>query len=214
MKIISDKVLVKIQVKDNGERLVNIKSVSLEIIINIDPKSQKIENLSRNICYVRAGVAKRLNKAQKLLPNGYCLMIWSGHRSLKIQKKLYLDQYIKFKKKYPKWSEEKIKIETDKFVAPVEIIPPHTTGGAIDCTIVDVSGKQLDMGTAIDDFTKQSYIDAKGISKEARKNRSLLIQTMTKAGFVNYPPEWWHWSYGDRYWVATLKKKYAIYSAL
>lgn len=46
MKIISDKVLVKIQVKDNGERLVNIKSVSLEIIINIDSESQKIENLS------------------------------------------------------------------------------------------------------------------------------------------------------------------------
>lgn len=214
MKIISDKVLVKIRVKDNGENLVNIKSVFPEAVINIDPKSQRIENLPQGTCYVRDGVVRRLKKAQELLPYGYRLMIWSGHRSLKIQRKLYSDQYIKFKKKYPKWLEEKIKIETDKFVAPVEIIPPHTTGGAIDCTIVDMNGKQLDMGTAIDDFTKQSYTGARGISKEARKNRSLLIQTMTKAGFVNYPPEWWHWSYGDRYWAATLKKKYAIYSAL
>ena len=37
---------------------------------------------------------------------------------------------------------------------------------------------------------------------------------MKKAGFVNYPPEWWHWSYGDRYWAAALNKKFAIYKGI
>ena len=193
MRVISDKILIKIPVKDNKEKLADIKSICSNISINIDPNSQKVEKLPFDVCYLRVGAIKRLCKAQKLLPNSYKIMIWSGHRSLKIQEKLYSDQYKKFLKQHPKWPKEKIKQETDKFVAPIEIMPPHTTGGAIDCTIFDSYGKQLNMGTAIDDFTKRSYTNSQEISKKARKNRLLLVRIMKKAGFVNYPPEWWHW---------------------
>jgi D-alanyl-D-alanine dipeptidase len=34
---------------------------------------------------------------------------------------------------------------------------------------------------------------------------------MTGAGFVNYPSEWWHWSYGDRYWAVVTGEPHAIY---
>ena len=214
MEVISDKALLKIPVKNNGERLADIKSICHDISINIDPNSQKVEKMPPDICYVRIGVVKRLCKAQELLPNGYKIMVWSGHRSLKIQKKLYSDQYKKFSQQHPKWPKKRVKQETDKFVAPVEIMPPHTTGGAIDCAILDSHGKQLNMGTAIDAFTKRAYTNSRAISKEARKNRLLLIKIMKKAGFVNYPPEWWHWSYGDRYWAAALNKKFAIYKGI
>ncbi|MEK7635849.1 MAG: M15 family metallopeptidase [Patescibacteria group bacterium] len=214
MKVIPDKTLIKIPVKDNGEKLTDIKSICSNISINIDPKSQRVEKLPFDTCYLRIGVTKRLCRAQKLLPNGFRIMIWSGHRAMKIQKKLYFDQFRKFKKQYPNWPKEKIKQETDKFVAPIEIMPPHTTGGAVDCTIIDIHGRQLNMGTAIDNFTKRSYTNSKVISKEAKKNRLLLINIMTKAGFVNYPPEWWHWSYGDRYWAAVLNKKFSIYKGI
>ena len=214
MRVISDKILVKIPVKDNGEGLVNIKSICPDVSINIDPNSQKVEKLPLDACYFRIGVAKRLCKAQKSLPDNYKIMIWSGHRSLKIQEKLYSDQYGKLAKQHPKWQKEKIKQETDKFVAPIEIMPPHTTGGAIDCTIFDSYGKQLNMGTAIDDFTKRSYTNSQEISKKARKNRLLLVRIMKKAGFVNYPPEWWHWSYGDRYWATALNKKFSLYKGI
>lgn len=214
MKIINDKDLIKIVVKDNGEKLVNIKTHCPDIIINIDPKSQKVQKLPIGVSYSREDVAKKLNKAQKLLPKGYRLMIWSAHRELKIQKKLYQDQYLILKKENPTWKESKLAKETDKYVSPVEIIPPHTTGGAIDLTIIDSSGKQLDMGTALDTFDKKSNLYAKNISKEAKTNRELLISIMLKAGFVNYPPEWWHWSYGDRYWAAEKNKRYSIYESL
>jgi len=29
----------------------------------------------------------------------------------------------------------------------------------------------------------------------------LLGRVLGGAGLVNYPTEWWHWSYGDRYWA-------------
>ncbi len=45
------------------------------------------------------------------------------------------------------------------------------------------------------------YTHAPDISEEARANRQLLGTVLTAAGLVNYPTEWWHWSFGDRYWA-------------
>jgi len=36
---------------------------------------------------------------------------------------------------------------------------------------------------------------------------------MEAAGFVNYPTEWWHWSFGDRYWAFCAGEHEAIYGA-
>ncbi len=36
---------------------------------------------------------------------------------------------------------------------------------------------------------------------------------MHAAGFVNYPTEWWHWSYGDRYWALLTGSPHAVYGA-
>ena len=214
MKTISDTYLMKIPVRDNGEKLVNLKTFCPGIKINIDPKSQKVQKLPIGSCYARVGVVKRLNKAQKLLTKDHKLMIWSAHREIKIQKKLYKDQYEIIRKANPAWTESKLKKEADRYVAPIEIIPPHTTGGAVDLTIVDTKNKQLDMGTKLDSFCRESNLYAKNISKKAKENRKILVAVMTKAGFVNYPPEWWHWSYGDRYWAAVKNKKFSIYKSL
>lgn len=212
--VISDKVLLTIPIKDNKEKLVNIKKVCTEIQIAIDPQSKRMQRLPENTCYMREGVARRLKKVQAALPKGYCLELRDGHRPLRIQKKIYDDYYIKLKKVHPDWPHEKVKGMTDTFVAPVEIVPPHSTGGAVDLTVVDVEGEELDMGTRVDAFTKKSYTRAKGISKKAQQNRAMLIRAMKQGGLVNYPPEWWHWSYGDRYWAATTKKRYSIYGGI
>ena len=49
------------------------------------------------------------------------------------------------------------------------------------------------------------------VAAQARHNRNLLARAMGGAGFVNYPTEWWHWSYGDRYWALISKADSAIY---
>lgn len=54
--------------------------------------------------------------------------------------------------KQPALSKEQIFEETRKFVFPPgsdALFPPlHATGGAVDLTIVDEQGRELDMGTA------------------------------------------------------------------
>ncbi len=56
--------------------------------------------------------------------------------------------------------------------------------------------------------------NSKNITKEQRKNRDFLINLMKKHDFVNLESEWWHWSYGDRYWAVKKNKKYAIYGTI
>ncbi len=210
MKLIPDSNLLRISIRDNGEKLVDIKKHCPKVLVRV--ANYIIKDGDRiNARLVREDIVNRLNNAQSDLPEGFRLLIRCGYRSLKSQTKRYNWMYLKIKKRHPDYSEEKLKEETSKNVAPIDIIPPHSTGGAVDLSIVDCTGRNLDMGTKLGEFNEKTYTDFPRISETARKNRKLLISIMTRAGFVNYPTEWWHWSYGDRYWAAVLKKKCSIY---
>jgi D-alanyl-D-alanine dipeptidase len=215
MKLISDKELIKIPIKDNGERMVYVKDFCPEIVIRLGAYIKKEgKKSSKDASLVREGAAKRLKIAQNNLPKGYRLMLRCGYRSLSIQKKRYNWAYNNLKKKHPDWSRKKLKEETNKRVAPIGIVPPHSTGGTVDVSVISPKKKQLNMGTKLGTFNEKTSTYSNKISKSAKKNRKILISAMKKAGFVNYPTEWWHWSYGDRYWAATLRKRYSIYKGL
>lgn len=62
--------------------------------------------------------------------------------------------------------------------------------------------------------TNNVYTNSSNISKTARQNRQLMIEVLEKEGFVNYPAEWWHWSYGDRYWAFVKKEPFAFYESI
>ena len=96
--------------------------------------------------------------------------------------------------------EELQKREISKYVAlPVRdtICPPaHTTGGAIDLTLIDRDGNELNMGTAFDAFTQATHTDFYEETDEdiIKQNRRILYSAMTSVGFTNLPSEWWHYS--------------------
>ncbi|CAO5677925.1 MAG: D-alanyl-D-alanine dipeptidase [Holosporales bacterium] len=69
----------------------------------------------------------------------------------------------------------------------------HTRGVAIDLTLVNFSGKELDMGTPFDDFTPQSFHGNLDIAPYALQNRLTLLGIMSTAGFDFYKNEWWHY---------------------
>ena len=55
---------------------------------------------------------------------------------------------------------------------------------------------------------------ADGIGASARAHRVLLASVLGGAGLVNYPTEWWHWSFGDRYWALMTGADAAVYGPL
>jgi len=52
------------------------------------------------------------------------------------------------------------------------------------------------------------------VSAEIRKNRDLLVDLLHNVGMVNYPDEWWHFSYGDRLWAEVLGKNEAFFAPI
>ena len=173
-------------------------------------------------CYLRKGAYERLCKAARLLPEGYRFCIWDAWRPFSLQQYLY-ELYAKQieEKLHPAPAERAALIAS--FVSPpVEnrTVPPvHTTGGAVDLTMIDASGEPLDMGTAFDDFSHAAhtaYYENRRLSQSdigIRDHRRLLYNVMTAVGFTNLPSEWWHYDFGDRFW-GYYKKKPAVYSGV
>jgi D-alanyl-D-alanine dipeptidase len=79
------------------------------------------------------------------------------------------------------------------YVTPPEKGSPHTRGVAIDLTLVDASGKELDMGTEFDDFLPKAHHGGSPISAQVAANRYLLLGIMMSAGWDLYMNEWWHY---------------------
>ncbi|MEM6725958.1 MAG: M15 family metallopeptidase [Bacteroidota bacterium] len=71
----------------------------------------------------------------------------------------------------------------------------HNRGAAVDLTILDAEGNELDMGTGFDFFGKEAYHDYTDHPEIILDNRNLLKTSMEAAGFRGIRTEWWHYSY-------------------
>jgi len=166
--------------------------------------------------YLRKSAKELLYMAGNNLPAGYKLLIVTAHRPIWMQKELYSQRLKQLAVKhpfkmifqYPKW----------KKMANRYTSPPggssHQYGGAVDVTLIDAQGNRLDMGTALTDYGKKVHTENSLITEGQRQNRKLLYKAMTDAGFVNYPLEWWHYSYGDRMWAAYTLKSECFYGPI
>lgn len=74
---------------------------------------------------------------------------------------------------------------------------PHSRGVAVDLTLVDRDGRELEMGTGFDAFTPLSHHGDTSISPAAQRNRHLLLGLMCTAGWDFYKNEWWHYQLFD-----------------
>ena len=84
--------------------------------------------------------------------------------------------------------------------------PPHSTGAAIDITLVDRDGNLVNMGSPIDEMSDRSlpeyFADAiDPVEQQYHHQRQLLDRVMRDVGFLRHPGEWWHFSIGDQLWA-------------
>jgi D-alanyl-D-alanine dipeptidase len=163
---------------------------------------------------VRRQLAARLDSARAALPSGIYLRVVEGYRPAHRQQAIIERYSAEVRAVHPGIGEPELHILISRYVAPLAVAP-HVAGAAVDVTLVDSCGQELDLGTPIDATPEQSggrcYFAADGISREARLNRDLLAWVLCREGLVNYPTEWWHYSYGDRYWALATGAAAALY---
>jgi zinc D-Ala-D-Ala dipeptidase len=176
--------------------LVNVQSIDSTIICDLRYATEN-NFLKKNMygdfkkCYLQADVAEKLAEAQKYLKEenpSYSLIVFDAVRPRSIQQKMWdaLDMEISQKSKY---------------VSNPRYGSLHNFGAAVDLSIADSSGKELDMGTPFDYFGELAYpvkekelLEKKILTEIQVKNRELLRRVMYKAGFFNIQTEWWHFN--------------------
>jgi D-alanyl-D-alanine dipeptidase len=101
-----------------------------------------------------------------------------------------------------------------KYVANAEIGSPHNFGMAVDLSLLDEKGKELDMGTPFDSFSEVSepqleekFLKEGKLTKAQMENRLILRRAMTGAGFIQLSHEWWHYNGLPE---PEIRKKYKI----
>jgi zinc D-Ala-D-Ala dipeptidase len=208
--LMADPRVGRIPVTDSGERLVDLGAAGFLI----DGRLADPQGASRQL---REGAAERLARAQMLLPASLRLLVVEGYRPPELQRKLFEGYREELAQLNPDYSAEQLRTAASRYVSPPELAP-HSAGAAIDLTLCDAEGRELDMGTPMNATPEESdgrcYTDAAGLAPRVVENRAVLVEVMHSAGFVNYPTEWWHFSYGDRYWALMSQRAEALYGPI
>ncbi|MEO7390982.1 MAG: M15 family metallopeptidase [Ramlibacter sp.] len=92
-----------------------------------------------------------------------------------------------------------------QYVADPALGSIHSFGMALDATLLDPEGRELDMGSGFDEMTELSHpqLDAKHLATgeltlQQHRNRELLRDTLCASGFQGINNEWWHFDMLDR----------------
>lgn len=170
--------------------------------------------------FLRQGVVKKLLQAQAHLQQqkpGWRLQIFDAYRPIPVQQFMVdyaFEQLV--------WAEglavatldgemrSHFQTKVSEFWAVPSLDPhtppPHSTGAAVDLTLVNADGKPVNMGSAIDELSPRShprhFAECKTLEmQQYHLSRSLLTYAMSTVGFRQHPNEWWHFSMGDQLWA-------------
>ncbi len=215
----------EVDIESSEEKLVSLNLIPEKIVVRSQYFIQGIKGALPE-CFIRESVYDKLLEAVNYLPTGFKFLIYDAWRPKIVQYELFNRLKDEIKNENPSLNEKELDNLVQEYVAlpsdDQKAPSPHLTGGAIDLTIIDQDGKELEMGTAFDETDKKTHttyyekiLNKRELTKQEEvilKNRRLLYNIMTEVGFVNYPHEWWHFDYGDQVWAYVLEKEKAFYS--
>lgn len=167
-----------------GVRLVDVRSVAPGVVVEMryagsdNFTGQALYDCGR--CFLRPETAAKVARAeQELRTRGLSLKMWDCYRPLSVQRLF--------------WSI----VPDPRFVADPRKGSRHNRGTAVDVTLVDAAGRELEMPTRFDDFTPRAAHGETRLPAQVVRNRRLLRETMERAGFRLLPTEWWHYDDAD-----------------
>jgi D-alanyl-D-alanine dipeptidase len=165
---------------DESEMLVEITESTHDVLLDIRYATN--DNFTGRPVYARPGCYLNF-EAEALLRRAAALA-----RPLGLALKLF-DTFRPSEAQWRLWNHT----PDPEFLADPRRGSPHSRGAAVDLTLIDGTGAELDMGTGFDAFTPLSHHGNTDISPAAQRNRLVLIGLMTAAGWDFYRNEWWHY---------------------
>jgi zinc D-Ala-D-Ala dipeptidase len=177
-------------------KLIDIKIMIPDI--HVDLKYASTDNfMEMNLycclrkAYLQPAVALMLEISQKYLQElhpGYSLVVYDAARPLQIQQLM--------------WDKLQLPVhEKIRFLSNPRFGSIHNFGAAVDVSIIDLMGKELDMGTTYDHIGEEAWpvlenrmLQERKLTVQQLENRQLLKNVMRTGGFWGIQTEWWHFN--------------------
>ncbi len=164
-------------------RLVEIKKYIPEIVLDI--RYATTNNFTHQRMYREARAFARLpvvlalkQVEADLKKKGLGIKIYDAYRPYAITVKFY-----------------EVAHDTN-FVADPRKGSKHNRGCAIDMGLIDLkTGKDVDMPTGFDSFSKQAASNYPDLPKVELADRAIIKNAMETHGFKEIPSEWWHFDF-------------------
>src|SRR3989344_2335697 len=133
-----DKKLLKVPLKEVGENLVYLPTLSKKYKLNI-------VYVERDKAFLRESIAIQFMKSAEFFnKKGFILKVYSTYRSLDEQKSKFITRYQSMKNSFPEKPRSELLKLANTYTAGIPILAAHTGGAAIDVTLLDKNGKLLD----------------------------------------------------------------------
>ena len=174
-------VLLDITKEKDSNAFVNLKNYSNDFVY--DMKYATADNFLKEKvypcgeCFLRVKTVKALLEANtSFIAKGYKIKLYDCYRPKAIQKKIFQ------------------LVPDANFVANPKKGSIHNRGGAVDISLVDLNGIELDMGTKFDFFGKEASHNYLSLSDTILANRKFLKEIMLQNNFKSFDSEWWHYN--------------------
>lgn len=203
-----------------GEPLVPIPPAQFALVLPHPYEKLGAPYGNKSPFYLRQTVLDRLNTAQTGLQSihpGWKIQVFDAYRPIAVQQFMVDYTFQELVQAQNLKAEQLTEPQRQEILAQVyefwavpnpdpAMPPPHSTGAAIDVTLVNEDGQPVDMGSPIDEVSPRSYPNhfAESAQPNAQifdRHRQVLNQVMTEAGFQRHPNEWWHFCFGDQMWA-------------
>ena len=165
-------------------QFVNVEDLDSSVEINL--KYATSDNFTgkpiytSSVCVLRKETATKLLAAETEFANlGYHIKVWDAYRPLSVQKILFAAE------------------SNTNYIADPATGSRHNRGAAVDITLVDENGNEIEMPSGFDEFTIKAHRNNPDMSKEAQNNLATLTSVMTECGFTTINDEWWHFDDSD-----------------
>ncbi|MFZ4670626.1 MAG: M15 family metallopeptidase [Flavobacterium sp.] len=174
-------ILLDISKETDDNAIVNLKNYSNDFVFDMkyatDDNFLKEKLYPCAECFLRVKTVKSLLEANKAFSQkGYKIKLFDCYRPIAIQKKMF-------------------KIVPDpNFVANPKKGSIHNRGGAVDISLVDSLGVEVNMGTKFDFFGEEASHNYQNLSEEILANRKFLKKIMLQNNFKSFDSEWWHYN--------------------
>lgn len=186
----------------------------VELVTFVETDRLFLNPLETNDWRIRRVIRDKVIACANSLPDGLCLMIFEAFRSRERQWDLWRPVHASITKDHPDWTDAQIYARASRWVSPPDGFGSgHQAGAAIDVKFARADRTELEFGGLMKGLSGVAPTDWP-VSPEIRINRDMLVAAMNSVGMINYPDEWWHFSYGDRLWAEVTNRSDAFFAPI